>query len=152
MLSRIFAYCLLPTVLFISSCSSEPEENAESKSSTEKTTTIDTSLNGLVGVIEKNPPVQDGDYIKKYPSGVVQLRGYYINGKRNGQWTGFFPNGTIQTEGFYKDGLRDGKAIVYYQSGKIYYTGYYKDGKEVGKWIFYKEDGTVFEEKDYGSL
>ncbi len=146
----LFNSFILFSACVFSYCSSGPKENEQAKPENEKTTTVDTSLNGLVGVIEKNPPVQDGDYIKKYPSGIVQLRGYYINGKRNGQWTGFFPDGKIQTEGFYKDGLRDGKAIVYYQSGKIYYTGYYKDGKEVGKWIFYKEDGTVFEEKDHG--
>ena len=141
----VTGYWLLP------SCSSDSgnKTTAEKKDSTAKTISIDTSLHGLVGVIEKNPPVQEGDYVAKYPNGIVKMRGYYINGKRNGQWSSFFENGNMQSEGFFKDGLRDGKAVVYYQSGKVYYTGYYKEGKEVGKWIFYDENGKTIQEKDY---
>ena len=119
------------------------------KSKEEKTSNVDTSMRGLTGVIEKNPPVQQGDYIIKYPSGVVKMRGFYVNGKRNGQWISFFENGNMQSEGFFKDGLRDGKATVYYENGKIYYEGAYKDGKEVGKWIFYDVERKKINEKDY---
>ena len=134
----------MPYSLCLFSCSSGTKDK-------EKTNNIDTSLRGLTGVIEKNPPVQQGDYITKYPSGVVKMRGFYVNGKRNGQWISFFENGNMQSEGFFKDGLRDGKATVYYPDGKIYYEGAYKDGKEVGKWIFYDESGKKIQEKDYGA-
>jgi antitoxin component YwqK of YwqJK toxin-antitoxin module len=142
MKTKILAFCILNSAFCIYSCSSGTKDK-------EQTSTVDTSMRGLTGVIEKNPPVQHGDYITKYPSGVVKMRGFYLNGKRNGQWISFFENGNMQSEGFFKDGLRDGKANVYYENGKVYYEGYYKDGKEVGKWIFYDESGKKINEKDY---
>ena len=140
-------FWLLAVVL--SSCSSGTDEKKNTEVKKDSTASADTSQQALVGVIEKNPPVQQGDYIKKYPSGIVQMRGYYVNGIREGQWTSFFENGKMQSEGFFKHGLRDGKANVYYESGKLYYEGYYKDGKEVGKWLFYDEQGNKINEKDY---
>ena len=151
MKTKLFAYCLLTIGYFFSSCSSGTNQKEGEKDASEKTTTIDTTLNGLAGVIEANPPVMNGDYTAKYPSGIVKLRGFYINGKRNGQWAGFFDNGNIQSEGFYKDGLRDGKATVYYPNGQIYYTGYYQNGKEVGKWLFYDQQGKQIDEKEFGT-
>ena len=142
---------LLVTVYYFPSCSSNPDETKKEETTANgKSMTVDTTLHGLTGVIEKNPPVQQGDYVKKYPSGIVQMRGFYLHGKRNGQWTSFFENGKIQSEGFFKDGLRDGKAVVYYQNGQVYYQGYYKDGKEVGKWVFFDENGKQVNEHDYG--
>jgi hypothetical protein len=148
MKNKFLACCLVATACFVFSCSSDTDEKKK-ETGAENTTTLYTTMIGLVGVIEKNPPVQSGDYIVKYPNGIVKMRGYYINGKRNGQWTSFFENGNVQSEGFFKDGLRDGKALVYYESGKVYYQGYYKDGKEVGKWTFYDQEGKVIQEKNY---
>lgn len=152
---KIIAYCLLSTVYFFTACSSDADKKSDDTADSTvtdkpgKTMSVDTSLKGLTGVIEKNPPVQHGDYIKKYPNGIVQMRGFYVNGKRNGQWTSFFQNGKVQSEGFFKDGLRDGKALVYYENGKIYYEGYYKDGREVGTWKFYDENGKQINEVVY---
>jgi MORN repeat variant len=146
---KLFAYCLLPIAYCISSCSSDPAKNSDNNTPGENTVSIDTSLHGLTGVIEKNPPVMNGDYETKYANGIVKLKGFYINGKREGQWVSFFENGVKQSEGFFKNGLRDGKAQVYFPSGKLYYEGYYKDGKEIGKWLFYDEQGKKVNEKDY---
>ena len=147
MKNKFLVYSLLFAVYSLTACSSGTDEKKEE--ATEKTSPVDTSRRGLVGVIEKNPPVQQGDYIAKYPNGIIKMRGYYINGKRNGQWTSFFQNGNVQSEGFFKNGLRDGKALVYYENGKVYYEGYYKDGREVSKWIFYDTSGVKVNEKDY---
>src|ERR1041385_4145321 len=95
-LLRRSAYLLAPGLFagtlmcgFLASCTPNTGEKAttEKKDSIAKTNTADTSLHGLVGVIEKNPPVQSGDYVAKYPNGIIKMRGYYINGKRNGQWS-----------------------------------------------------------------
>ncbi|TAL61277.1 MAG: hypothetical protein EPN85_05335 [Bacteroidetes bacterium] len=149
MKTKIIVCCLLSTVYLFSACSSGTIENPENNATTENTVSVDTSLNGLTGVIEKNPPVLNGDYVSKYPSGIVKMKGFYINGKREGQWVSFFENGVKQSEGFFKNGLRDGKALVYFENGKLYYEGYYKDGKEVGKWLFYDMEGKKINEKDY---
>lgn len=130
------------------SCASESKDD---QNTTHEPLVLDTSMKDLVGVIEENPPVMNGDYVEKYDNGIVKMKGYYINGKRNGQWTGFFADGKLMSEGFFKDGLRDGKAIVYHQNGQVYYTGYYNNGREVGKWVFFAEDGRKVNEKDFGN-
>lgn len=152
MKTKIFAICLFAICQLISSCSSDPAETKKTSEVTSgETVPADTSLRGLTGVVEKNPPVQQGDYIAKYPNGIIKMRGFYVNGKREGQWTSFFESGTVQSEGFFKNGLRDGKALVYFENGQLYYEGYYKDGKEVGKWVFYDETGKKINEKNYGN-
>ena len=148
MKNKFLFYNLLIGIYSLTGCSSGTGENKKEEE-LKKTISVDTSLRGLVGVIEKNPPVQQGDYIVQYPNGIIKMRGYYRNGKRNGQWTSFFQNGNVQSEGFFKDGLRDGSAKVYYENGKIYYEGYYKEGREVGKWVFYDTSGVKVNEKDY---
>lgn len=148
---KIIAYCLLSALYCLTSCSSGTKENEENKSTISDTVSVDASTKGLTGVIEKNPPVMNGNYIAKYPSGIVKMKGFYINGKREGQWMSFFENGQKQSEGFFNNGLRDGKALVYYENGQLYYEGYYKNGKEVGKWIFYDMEGKKISEKNYGS-
>lgn len=149
MKNKFFICCLLSIVYCYTSCSSGSKNEEENKSTNETAPAIDTSLHGLTGVIEKNPPVQQGDYIAKYPNGIIKMRGFYVNGKREGQWTSFFESGKVQSEGFFKTGLRDGKALVYHENGKIYYEGYYKDGRETGKWVFYDTSGVKINEKDY---
>lgn len=149
--SKNFAYCLLLITYFLNSCSSDPAPDSENRSSGDNATMVDTALNGRTGVIEKNPPVLNGNYEDKYPSGVIKMKGFYINGRREGQWISFFENGVKQSEGFFKGGLRDGKALVYFPSGKLYYEGYYKDGYETGKWVFFDEEGKKVNEKDYST-
>lgn len=134
------------SLLFIfNSCSSSHDETTKVKENA-KITSTDTALQR----VEKNPPVLQGEYVERYDNGAVQIRGFYMNGKRHGQWTSFFANGKVQSEGFFNAGLRDGQALVYHENGKIYYEGYYKNGKETGKWIFYDLNGNKVTEKDYG--
>lgn len=144
--NTLIVFSLLFTLF--NACSSGPEKEKE-KPIEEKKAMLDTSLHGLAGVIEKNPPLEYGDYVSKYPNGVIKLKGYYVKGKREGQWVGFYENGTVWTEGFYKGGLRDGKATVYHENGKKYYGGFYKDGKQAGKWTFYNLIGDKIKEIDY---
>jgi hypothetical protein len=139
------------TFLALFSCSSGNDEksNEKQENTPQQAATLDTSLRGLTGVIENNSPVQQGYYVAKYPNGIIKMKGYYVNGKRNGQWMSFYENGNLQSKGFFKDGLRDGKAEVYYENGKIYYEGYYKKGREVGWWTFYSPEGKIIMEKNY---
>jgi len=145
MKTRIVACCLLFT-LYLYSCSSIKKEDG---STSNGPVSADSSMGRITGTTEKTPPVVNGEYIEKYPSGVTRMKGSYINGKREGQWMSFFENGKIQSEGFFKNGLRDGKAIVYFENGAIYYEGYYKDGNETGKWVFFDMQGNKINEKNF---
>lgn len=150
MLKKLFCQLVVCSWL-LAGCSSDTGKISEQadENTSNQTNFSDTSLYGKAGVIEKNPPVQTGHYIVRYPNGIVKMRGYYINGKRNGQWVSFFENGNIQSDGFFKNGLRDGRTKVYYENGNLYYEGFYKEGKEVGKWLFYDPSGKIIKEKNY---
>lgn len=142
-LRHFFIFCL--AAIFFS-CSSDSEEKNKDEN---KIAPKDSTSEVLAGVIEKKPPVQFGDYEEKYPSGIIKMKGYYVNGKREGQWVSFYENGNVWSEGFFKQGLRDGKSMVYYENGQKYYTGYYKDGRKVGKWEFFDEKGNKIKEESY---
>jgi antitoxin component YwqK of YwqJK toxin-antitoxin module len=93
--------------------------------------------------------LQNGDFVARYPNGVIQMKGYYKNGKREGEWASFFPSGQVQSEGFFTQGKRDHKGVVYYDNGKIMYEGMYKDGIQVGIWKFYNNTGVLKQTVDY---
>jgi hypothetical protein len=93
--------------------------------------------------------LKDGDFVMRYPNGIIQMKGYYAGGKREGEWVAFFPSGKTQSEGFFTHGKRDHKAIVYYEDGKKMYEGSYKDGVMTGIWKYYNPDGTLSKEMNY---
>jgi hypothetical protein len=84
-----------------------------------------------------------GDYIDKYPSGVVKYRGYFRFGERHGQWVAFYNNGLPWSEQHYNKGKKEGPNIVYYENSKLRYSGYYKDDKRDSLWQFYDTSGKV---------
>src|SRR5689334_10461554 len=67
-----------------------------------------------------------GDYIDKYPSGVVKFRGQFRFGKRHGAWLSFYPHGGPWSELHYDKGLREGANITYVENGNKLYEGFYK--------------------------
>lgn len=151
MINKQLLSCLFIASLVAASCSGSHEEKSEPlPDSASAHLSVDTQLKGITQATEVNASTANGEYIKRYPNGVIQMRGSYLTGKRNGQWTSYYPDGKVQSEGFFHMGLRDGKAIVYYENGKVYYTGYYNKGKETGEWTFYDEQGNVLTKKDYG--
>lgn len=103
----------------------------------------------VVEIKEEHPPVWDGEYVKRYPNGVIQMKGEYKNGKRHGHWLSFYQNGQVWSEGYFAMGKRDGKTLVYYENGKKLYEGFYTHGHKTGKWIFYNADGKVNQEFNY---
>jgi antitoxin component YwqK of YwqJK toxin-antitoxin module len=91
------------------------------------------------------PPDSDytGDYIDKYPSGIVKFRGFYRFGKRHGQWMSFYPNGLAWSEMHYDKGLREGPNLAYFENGKMRYRGFYKNDKQDSIWCYYDSVGDL---------
>ncbi len=87
-----------------------------------------------------------GDYIDKYPNGIVKYRGYFRFGQRHGQWVSFYNSGIPWSEQHYDKGLRHGPNIVYYENSKIRYAGNYKNDKRDSIWTFYDSVGTKIKE------
>jgi antitoxin component YwqK of YwqJK toxin-antitoxin module len=84
-----------------------------------------------------------GEYVDKYPSGIILYRGFFRFGQRHGQWVSFYQNGMPWSEQSYNKGLREGANIVYYENSKIRYKGYYRNDKRDSVWTFYDSLGKV---------
>jgi hypothetical protein len=89
------------------------------------------------------PPDPDytGDYIDKYPNGVIKFTGFFRFGKRHGQWMAFYENGIKWSECFYDQGKRHGASMVYYPNGKLQYSGWFKNDKRDSVWYFFNDKG-----------
>ncbi len=82
-----------------------------------------------------------GDYIDKYPNGIVKFRGFFRFGQRHGQWVSFYDNGFPWSEQHYDKGKKHGPTVTYYENGKVRYTGFYKNDMRDSVWIFYDTSG-----------
>ncbi len=78
----------------------------------------------------------------KYEGGIVQ-KGYYKDGKKEGEWIVYYPNGNIKTKSFYKNNRIYGPVITYYKNGKIREQGTWKGNKWVGEYRYYYENGQL---------
>jgi len=85
------------------------------------------------------PPDSDytGDYIDKYPNGVIKFTGFFRFGKRHGEWMAFYENGLKWSDCFYDKGKKHGATMVYHSNGKLYYSGWYKNDLRDSLWLFY---------------
>lgn len=84
-----------------------------------------------------------GDYVDKYPGGIVKYRGQFRFGERHGQWMSFYPNGKAWSELHYDKGARHGLNIAYHENGKIFYRGYYKNDQQDSLWQIYDTLGKI---------
>ncbi|MGE0567326.1 MAG: toxin-antitoxin system YwqK family antitoxin [Bacteroidia bacterium] len=90
-----------------------------------------------------------GDYLDKYPNGIVKFRGFFRFGERHGQWIAFYENGMPWSEQEYDKGLKSGINKVYYENGKLRYAGYFKNDKRDSIWVFYDTLGNQIKTLKY---
>tara|TARA_X000000950_G_C13851450_1_gene634652 strand:+ start:518 stop:940 length:423 start_codon:yes stop_codon:yes gene_type:complete len=85
--------------------------------------------------------IPDGEFIQKYPSGAVQIKGEMSNNERVDLWTAYYENGMKQSESTYQNGVLHGRTASFYTNGQVRYIGYFLGGQKDGKWEFYTEEG-----------
>ena len=83
-----------------------------------------------------------GDYIT-YHNGIIESKGNYKDGGRDGKWIWYYENGIIESEGNYKDDVSDGKWISYYEEGNIEWLYYFENGKRTGTTTQFYENGNI---------
>jgi antitoxin component YwqK of YwqJK toxin-antitoxin module len=100
-------------------------------------------------VKSSNSNTLDSLYISYYQNGRIKSRGYYINGKANGNWEYFYENGNLKMKGELKDNVSHGYWTYYYENGGVNMEGeVIKDHRE-GQWKFYYENGNIKSEGLY---
>lgn len=97
------------------------------------------------------PPDSDytGDYVDKYPNGIVKFSGFYRFGERHGQWMAFYENGNMWSECFYNKGKKHGASNVYYANGKPQYKGWYKNDLRDSLWLFFDTLGKQIDKRAF---
>jgi antitoxin component YwqK of YwqJK toxin-antitoxin module len=86
-----------------------------------------------------------GDYIDKYPNGIIKYTGFFRFGQRHGQWVSFYPTGIPWSEQSYDKGKRQGANVVYYENSKLRYKGFFKNDKRDSVWMFYDSTGKLLQ-------
>lgn len=70
-------------------------------------------------------------YVDYYDNGQIEVKGKYVNGKREGERLAYYDNGKIKTKGKYVNGIREGEWLYYDENGQIEVKATYKNGNIV---------------------
>lgn len=151
-------YYIILALAALASCTPATNDTSDKDSTTVNVTE---EKNAPVRSLSVTPPVSpvpkqaadsiwNGDYIERYPNGIVKKRGYVAGGLASGEWLTFYDDGKPYSKGQYHNGIRVGYGVSWYHNGDMSSEGYYDQGKPVGKWKYWSEQGHVLTEKDYG--
>lgn len=141
-MNKIF-YISILAAFAVTSCSPSAEEKEKKESQN------DTSKKMSFHVDSIGEQTLNGEYVKKYINGIIQIKGDYRNGQRNGLWQSWYPSGTLWSETTFKAGVKEGTTITYYENGMVRYRGFYKNDERAGKWKIFDESGKFQKEIDY---
>lgn len=78
--------------------------------------------------------------------GFLVLRDY---GNENGPYVRYFPDGSVEERGFFAGGYYQGPVRRDYRNGKPAMSGRYDRDKKVGRWIYYYPEGSVERIEEY---
>ncbi len=122
----------------LSSCNNEPSKTIENKKVQQDTIKTASFFTG-----KKDTLLQNGEYIKYYKNGVIEMRGVMKDGKREGLWKSFYEDGLPWSETIFTKGKKNGKTTSWYDNEKKRYEGFYTNDMESGKWTFWNENGKI---------
>jgi antitoxin component YwqK of YwqJK toxin-antitoxin module len=149
MVLRLF-YCLIAIVFF--SCVDNNHKSTSTKEDTGNNlaTRKDTVKSGFTLSIPKDTVV-NGEEVKRYVNGAIQMRGMRKDSKRIGVWKSWYEDGTPWSETTFKDGKKNGKTTTWYENGKKRYEGFFTNDEESGTWVIYDENGVLIKQQHYKS-
>ena len=81
--------------------------------------------------------LKQGHWIKKYPNGVTQYDGYFINNNPTGTFKRFYESGKIQSVLEFINKGAEAEAVFYHQNGFLASKGKYINQIKEGKWQFF---------------
>ena len=131
-------FLLVGLGLALFSCSQEPSKTIENIK-----VQRDTINKNFLFTEKKDSLIQNGEYIKYYKNGVIEMQGMMKDGKREGIWKSFYEDGSPWSETIFNGGKKNGKTTSWYDNEKKRYEGFYTNDAESGKWTFWNEKGTI---------
>lgn len=149
---KLTAFLFICYSFFFVSCSSGTEKAEKAKlDSLNKVQSDSAKLVNELNKFQIQPPDPDysGDYVTKYPNGIIKFSGFFRFGKRHGQWMAFYDNGKKWSECFYDKGKKHGLTQVFHPNGELFYTGWYKEDVKDSLWFFYDDKGKEVDRRAY---
>lgn len=137
-------------VLGLFSCTDKQVKTNQSEVIVKEPTPADTT-NSLFSFSVTKDTVQNGEEVKQYKSGKIQMRGMRKDGARTGLWKSWYEDGTAWSETTFENGKKNGRTTTWYENGKKRYEGFYTNDQESGKWTFWDEKGNLIQTKDFGN-
>jgi hypothetical protein len=140
---------LMLSVAFFSNCKSNQASETAKQDSLK--TAASSTVSAVVNKYLIAPPDSDytGDYVDKYPNGIVKFSGFYRFGQRHGQWMAFYENGNMWSECYYDKGKKHGASNVYYLNGKPQYKGWFKNDLRDSLWLFFDTLGKQVDKRAF---
>jgi len=116
---------------------------------------------------DRETKVAQGAFMYFHANGILDMKGNYVNGKKNGLWLSFYDDGSMKDSIVYDNGEPIGTALSWHRNGYIYDSSVYnKDGsgitvqwfdnglpsvagmniagrKQNGKWKYYHRNGQM---------
>ncbi|MES2131939.1 MAG: hypothetical protein V4506_06270 [Bacteroidota bacterium] len=139
------------SLLFVGCRSNEVEKDAKRKEDSIKAEAAKPKENNANSQFATPAPDADytGDYVDKYPNGIIRASGFFRFGQRHGQWMYFYENGIKWSDCFYDKGKKHGETIVYFPNGQIRQKGWYKNDLRDSLWFYYDESGKEIDKRAF---
>ena len=114
-----------------------------------------------------------GEVFQNRMDGGKEFEGSYMDGLKNGLWTGWYENGNKrsektfkdgtldglytswydngqkETKGSFKDKFPDGLYTVWYKNGQKAISGYFESGEPVDIWAWWDQTGKILKKQKY---
>jgi antitoxin component YwqK of YwqJK toxin-antitoxin module len=82
-------------------------------------------------------------FLNYYDNTQLKSKGYFIDGKKNGEWLMWYENGEKKARFEYKNDLLTDTAFGYYENGKLMCIRMFSDGKSEGGFLFWYDNGKL---------
>lgn len=105
--------------------------------------------NYLIAEEEYSRNRRNGHSVKFFPDGTIAEKMFYVNDKKEQEWTQYYSNGKLFLKSSYSNDMLNGQFEVWFENGQIEFSGSYKNNLRDGKWKIFYEDGTLRYELDY---
>lgn len=104
--------------------------------------------------VEFKNDVRHGEYIKTTSDGHILEKGFYVEGKRQGQWeSGKWMDGMwVTLKGEVIDDLTQGKWNCYDSKKRLRIAMNLKNDTADGSWLYYDENGNIMHERVYDMM
>ena len=89
--------------------------------------------------------MRHGPWRSYYPSGKVQVEGFYQFDKEMGNFTWWHVNGQKAVEGAYRDGVEIGVWTRWHENGQKASIGNFVDGVQTGLWRQWDQSGRLLQ-------